>query len=355
MDDYLSPIISVKHSDAISEASSVTSAVKLPPLLSLFSGAGGLDLGFHQAGFQTALALDIDKSAIESFNKNIEPEVGIVADLCAIKAQGVLELLKTRIPVGSSIGIIGGPPCQGFSVANPKSLVDDPRNQLPFVYLSIVSLLSKNYDIPFIVLENVAGIRSSKHAVTYQKLLTRIKNLGYYLNEFVLDASAFGVPQVRKRVLLVGIKKVKGQKEKTIKLSPSNEVITVREAIGQLGEPTFFSKNLDSKDFPHHHNHWTMKPKSEKFRNTSTATGRSFRRIEWDKPSKTIAFGHREILVHPSGTRRLSIYEAMLLQGFPENFRLYGTLSAQVTQVSNAVPPPLAKAIASSLLPILTA
>lgn len=353
MDDYLSPIISIKHSDSIPEFA--IPDVQLPSLLSLFSGAGGLDLGFHQAGFKTALALDIDASAIESFNKNIEPEVGVVADLCKIKAKGVLQLFKTRVPLGSSIGIIGGPPCQGFSFANARSLADDPRNQLPFVYLSIVSLLSKNYNIPFIVLENVAGIRASKHAVTYQKLLNRIKKLGYHLNEFVLDASEFGVPQVRKRVLLVGIKKIKGQKEKPVKLSPSNETITVREAIGQLAEPTFFSKNLNSNDFPHHHNHWTMKPKSEKFKKPSTASGRSFRRIEWDKPSKTIAFGHREILVHPSGTRRLSIYEAMLLQGFPSNFRLYGTLSAQVTQVSNAVPPPLAKAIASSLLPILAA
>ena len=81
----------------------------------------------------------------------------------------------------------------------------------------------------------------------------------------------------------------------------------------------------------------------------SDQTGRSFRRLKWDQPSPTVAYGHREIHVHPSGRRRLSIYEAMLLQGFPDEFVLEGNLSAQVEQVSNAVPPPLARSLATAI------
>src|SRR5262249_46639336 len=80
-----------------------------------------------------------------------------------------------------------------------------------------------------------------------------------------------------------------------------------------------------------------------------TALGRSFRMLEWDKPSPTIAYGHREVHVHPNGRRRLSVYEALLLQGFPSEYELVGSLSAQISQVSEAVPPPLARAIAGSI------
>lgn len=94
-----------------------------------------------------------------------------------------------------------------------------------------------------------------------------------------------------------------------------------------------------------------MRPVSKRFHQPGGAdrAGRSFRRLEWDKPSPTVAYGHREIHVHPEGRRRLSIYEAMLLQGFPEEFVLEGTLSSQVEQVSNAVPPPLAQSLATAI------
>ena len=108
---------------------------------------------------------------------------------------------------------------------------------------------------------------------------------------------------------------------------------------------------MEKTAIPHHENHWTMRPLSKRFSRPGGAdrAGRSFRRLEWDKPSPTVAYGHREIHVHPDGCRRLSIFEAMLLQGFPEDFVLEGTLSSQVEQVSNAVPPPLARALAKAI------
>ncbi|MHB6981486.1 DNA cytosine methyltransferase, partial [Klebsiella pneumoniae] len=106
-----------------------------------------------------------------------------------------------------------------------------------------------------------------------------------------------------------------------------------------------------TSDIKYHPNHWTMCPKSMRFKNPELLDNktRSFRTISWDKPSPTIAYGNREIYVHPEKKRRLSIFESMLLQGFPKEFVLKGTLSQQVTQISNAVPPPMAKQIAASI------
>jgi len=123
---------------------------------------------------------------------------------------------------------------------------------------------------------------------------------------------------------------------------------SLREAIGDLDSPAFFSRSLTHDQIPVHPNHWTMQPRSPRFAQdvSKWKNGRSFRRTFWDKPSPTIAFGHREIHIHPNCARRLSIFEAMLLQGFPMSFVLKGTLSQQAEMVSNAVPPPLARSVA---------
>lgn len=135
----------------------------------------------------------------------------------------------------------------------------------------------------------------------------------------------------------------------TLKSESAN--LTVRSVIADLPEPAFFSRTIKRSEIPFHENHWTMRPVSIRFSQPGGAnrSGRSFRRLEWDKPSPTVAYGHREIHVHPDGRRRLSIFEAMLLQGFPPDFVLEGTLSAQVEQVSNAVPPPLAESLATAI------
>jgi DNA (cytosine-5)-methyltransferase 1 len=128
-------------------------------------------------------------------------------------------------------------------------------------------------------------------------------------------------------------------------------VRTVRDAIWGLPEPVYFSRKGEQARSEIHPNHWTMLPVSQKFsRKTAVTNGRSFQSLSWDKPSRTVAYGNREIHIHPSGSRRLSIFEAMLLQGFPRDFEMTGNLSEQVTQVSNAVPPPVAKAVAAKLM-----
>lgn len=321
----------------------------LPRVVSLFCGAGGLDWGFHQEGFQIPLAIDISDAAVRTHKKNFSSTHSVAADLIQLQPLGVYKLVREKVPEGSRIGVIGGPPCQGFSRANTTSQADDPRNELPQLYLKIVERLKKAYTVEFVVFENVLGIRDKKHAATYKALVDGLDRLGFDVTEKELCALDFGVPQNRRRIVLSAMRKKQGYGE--VRPEKKTGLKTVREAIGKLATPKYFDRTLTPADIPVHANHWTMQPKSPRFSDPDGdyADGRSFKRLAWDEASPTVAFGHREIHIHPSGTRRLSIYEAMLLQGFPESFVLEGNLSEQVEQVSNAVPPPLGKSIAAAV------
>lgn len=321
----------------------------LPKIVSLFSGAGGLDLGFKEAGFTISVAIDASNAAIRTHRKNFPRTAAMVGDLTKLLPQGVVNQVSAKLAPGQRIAVIGGPPCQGFSRANTGSQSNDPRNGLPKLYLDIVKELQRLYTVEFIVFENVLGIRDKKHAQTYRSLIQGISGLGFDVTEKELCSTDFGVPQNRRRIVLSGMRS--GQGYSQVKPRRRQGKKTVREAIGDLNAPAYFRFGLEPKDIPVHPNHWTMRPKSPRFEtpDTKTGDGRSFKRLNWDAPSPTIAFGHREIHVHPDGRRRLSIYEALLLQGFPKTFVLEGNLSEQVEQVSNAVPPPLARSVAQAV------
>jgi DNA (cytosine-5)-methyltransferase 1 len=176
-----------------------------------------------------------------------------------------------------------------------------------------------------------------------------LEEIGLTVFEEELQALWFGVAQLRPRVFVVGIRNPTNSLEVRRPMSVRNA--TVRDAIGSLSAPAFFRRGIDPDTIPLHRNHWTMNPKSKRFaapEKVSSST-RSFKRLRWDYPSPTVAYGHREIHVHPTGTRRLSVFEAMRLQGFPDRYVLEGNLSEQVTQVSNAVSPPVAFAIAQAI------
>lgn len=323
--------------------------IALPKIVSLFAGAGGLDLGFKDAGFTIAVAIDLAPGAIRTHKRNFPKTHSVVGDLIKLQPIGVLELVKNVIPPGERIAVIGGPPCQGFSRANVASLANDPRNKLPKLYVEIVQTLQKIYTVEFIVLENVLGIRDRKHIATFNALKSDLKELQLDVTEHELCAVDFGVPQNRRRIILSGVRTGQGYGE--IKPRKRSGFKTVRDVIEGLPQPTYFQYGLDPQTFPAHPNHWTMQPKAPRFANPEahSGDGRSFKRLNWDGASPTIAFGHREIHVHPDGKRRLSIYEALLIQGFPSSFVLEGNLSEQVEQVSNAVPPPLARSVANAV------
>lgn len=324
-------------------------SLNLPTLISLFSGAGGLDLGFQQAGFEVAFASDNEPAAIESHRKNFPHTVAMAADIKDLTGSAISAALGTKLPAGSRIGIIGGPPCQGFSRANTRSIASDPRNLLPQVYLRVVEELQEIYDVEFVLFENVLGIKDKKHEESFQGILSRFEGLGLTSNVTTYKAELYGVPQRRRRVIISAFQSPSAALSfRAIESHTSDTALTVRDAIGGFPEPTYFRPG-PSEPNEFHANHWTMVPRSRKFTDgTITSATRSFRLLQWDRPSPTVAYGNREIHVHPSGHRRLSVFEAMQLQGFPADFVLTGTLSAQVQQVSNAVPPPLARALAAA-------
>jgi DNA (cytosine-5)-methyltransferase 1 len=317
-------------------------------VLSLFCGAGGLDLGFELAGYDVRLSIDRSPSAIATHRKNFGAKKSVEADLDAMGPEGVCEALKQRVPLGARIGIIGGPPCQGFSRANTGSYTTDPRNSLVELYVRIIQRLNRDFIIDFVVFENVLGIKDRKHRLTFESLQSGLENIGLSVTSHECCALDHDVPQTRRRVLVTGIAKEKGPLTK-IPHRPGKK--TIRESIGHLRAPVYFRHGLLPDEIPIHPNHWTSRPRSKRFSTplTEWKPTRSFKRTYWSKPSPTIAFGHREIHVHPCGKRRLSIYEAMLIQGFPETFVLTGNLTQQVEQVSNAVPPPLAYSVAESI------
>ncbi|KAF0220414.1 MAG: hypothetical protein FD174_1315 [Geobacteraceae bacterium] len=318
------------------------------PVVSLFSGAGGLDLGFGQAGFQTIFAADYNSAAVNTFNANSGyRNIARQLDLSTVSIHNILNMIED---VGiKPVGAIGGPPCQGFSRGNNRSSADDPRNVLPLKYAELIAGLRDKFDIDFFVFENVPGLRDTKHAETYTLLKQSLDHAGFALFEDELDSSRFSIPQIRRRVIFVGINRVKYPDIDFSFPTGRAHQRTIRDAIGHLPEPVFFSRHLTPDQIPFHKNHWTMVPKSRKFIEGIEPGGRSFKRLCWNEKSPTVAYGHREIHVHPDGKRRLSIYEAMLLQGFPKKYLLTGNLSAQVEQISNAVPPPVAKAIALAI------
>jgi DNA (cytosine-5)-methyltransferase 1 len=322
-------------------------------VVSLFSGAGGLDLGFTQAGFQTSVAFDSMPAAVRTFKHNF-PGVAVVEDdLTSLGPIGVANEVAERIEEGTAVGIIGGPPCQGFSTANTGSRGDDPRNQLPVLFVDIVRRLQMRFDVRFVVFENVLGITHQKHAAVMAQLVDGLLGLDFVVAERKLTATEFGVAQRRTRLLVTATP----TEASVFPHEPERETGSpnVRAALKAIAsEPAFFARSLTPGDIPLHPNHWTMNPKSRRFAQpVGKRDGRSFKRLIWDDPSPTIAFGHREIPIHPDGHRRISLYEAQLLQGFPSTFEFLGNFSDQAELISNAVPPPVAKAIAHSFAQVM--
>lgn len=328
------------------------------PLISLFCGPGGLDLGFNQVGFQTLYASDISPSAVRTHRWNHPEANAVQQDIRTLSIDDLLSAWTERSPGRPPVGVIGGPPCQSFSYANTSQSEDDDRHSLPGHYARLLSGLNERVGLDFFVFENVLGL-IGKHREKYEHFKCLFESAGFVITEQVLEAWQFGVPQLRPRVFVVGLNRDRfGGRSFEFPQPTHTQPRTVRDAIGHLRDhpPAFFTKELRAhpERIPVHPNHWTTNPKSPKFTDgtfsVSGKVGKSFAVLDWNKPSLTVAYGHREIHIHPDGQRRLSIFEAMLLQGFPSSYRMCGTLSDQITLVSEVVSPPVAKRIAEAIV-----
>jgi DNA (cytosine-5)-methyltransferase 1 len=205
-------------------------------------------------------------------------------------------------------------------------------------YAAILRELNAAFNLDFFVFENVLGLRHKRHDEQFKHFKRLFAAAGFRIFESELNAYDFGVAQIRRRLFVVGLNSRKYPSVEFAFPLGRRKKRNVRDIIENLPKPMFFDRAASQMAIPFHPNHWCMVPRSKRFFNGSLKegdlTGRPFRVLKWDAPSWTVAYGHREVHVHPSAKRRLSVYEAMLLQGFPPEYELCGTLSDQIRLVS---------------------
>jgi len=358
----------------------------------LFCGAGGFSEGFKRAGFDCAYAVDFDAQAIETFSHNhpsVASEQKDIRELSGDAIRSFAGLQKGEVDV-----LVGGPPCQGFSLAGTR-LPDDPKNRLVLDYLRIV----KELEPKFFVFENVSGIVSMSGGAVIQVLKNEFQALGYKLAFGLLNAANFGVPQARPRFIIIG--RLDG-KEPTLPVPTHREVkvdgqetlwdmrsmVSVSEAFSDLpevlqGEGTEEALHVNgaNNEYQKHrrglrkigfvYNHRATRH-SEAITSrysmiqpgqTNASLPLELRtkktnvfRLHPDSPSRTVTCNFRTDLLHPWLPRGLTVREAARLQSFDDDYCFFGNLTrkarwvTQDDQVGNAVPPLLAEAIAHHIL-----
>lgn len=302
--------------------------------VSLFCGAGGLDIGFEQAGFKTIWANDFDKDACKTHQNWSRAKV-VCGDIAKVDV--------TEIP--DSDIILGGFPCQGFSLSGPRK-IDDSRNVLYKHYVRIV----KAKQPKIFVGENVKGLLTMANGDIFEAIKEEFSQCGYNVFLQLVNARYFGVPQDRERVIIVGIRKDLGINDFSIPV-PKNKRMTMREALAGMPEPS-------PDDI-------CNAPYSSRFMSRNRKRG-------WDDVSYTIPAMAKQVTLHPSSpdmekmgtdlwrfgndglTRRFSWQEAAVIQTFPRDLKFEGDLVSKYKQIGNAVPVKLAEYVATLLYAILT-
>jgi DNA (cytosine-5)-methyltransferase 1 len=319
-------------------------------IISLFSGCGGLDLGFTNAGFNVIWANEYDKDIWNTYELN-HPHTDLDRrDLRQIKSEDIPDC----------VGIIGGPPCQSWSEAGAGRGINDSRGQLFYDYIRIL----KEKQPLFFLAENVSGILADKHADAFTNILDRMKDTGYDIAYKLLNSKNFKVPQDRKRVIIIGYREDLGG----IFDFPQelDRIFTLRDAIHDLQsiEPfkTSRAPNLDNLIIPNH----------EYLDMGFSSIYMSRNRVRsWNEPSFTIQAGGRHAPIHPQANkmrfveqdkfqfdpnslfpyRRLSVRECARIQTFPDKFIFkYNDIADGYKMIGNAVPVNMAEIIASKIL-----
>lgn len=297
-------------------------------VVSLFSGAGGLDLGFIMAGHEIIWANDLYGDAVETYKKNIGNHI-ICEDISKVHSEDIPDCDI----------VIGGFPCQGFSVANTKRHVGDERNEL---YKQLIRII-KAKNPKFFLAENVKGLTNLAKGEVFKMILSDFTALGYRVKYKVLNAADYGVPQTRQRVIIIGVRN--DINWEYIYPSPTHSQkgdfglpkwVSVSEALAPIPDPD------KPNNIP---NHTYSKYKL----NINGYIGH--RLLDPDKPAPTVTArgdskGGVVIHPHPNGQRRMSCRELATVQSFPMDFEFYGNNSSVYRQIGNAVPPLLGYAVA---------
>lgn len=341
-------------------------------VLDLFCGCGGLSYGFILAGFDVVMGVDNDEPSLETFKANHKGAKALNIDLYDKNFIKQLELnLTEKVDV-----IVGGPPCQGFSLTGPRDF-DDRRNKL---YLAALSSI-KHFKPKAFVIENVPGLVHMYNGEVKDEIIKRCEKLGYRVGAKILTSADYGVPQLRRRVFFVGIRKDLGIFNFPKPKVNSSHYVTTSEAIGDLPSrekkvgqeidryhkqpKTKYQKFIrDGSTILYNHvaSQHTQKiieviaqvPDGGNYKDLPNGVGehRNFHeawtRYSSNKPSKTIDTGHRNHF-HYKWNRIPTVRENARLQSFPDTFIFKGSRTNQQKQVGNAVPPLMAKAVAENI------
>ena len=344
----------------------------------LFSGAGGLSKGFMDAGYRVAVGVDNDEAALKTFAFNHDSAVAVNADL---SKQETFDAIRKTVGDNAIDVIIAGPPCQGFSLTGPRNF-DDPRNKL---YLAVIEMVRQFRPKGFII-ENVPGMATMYEGHIKDEVLRRFKAMGYNIDCKILCAADYGVPQIRKRLIFMGIRNDIGSPSFPKPTVDKDHYVTCRDAIddlpsreNELGyeedqyttEPkTDYQKQMRGNcNTLYNHvatNHKqfvkdtiALVPEGGNYKDLPDGWGESrkfheaWTRYHGDLPSRTIDTGHRNHF-HYKYNRVPTIRENARLQSFPDDFVFLGTKTQQNRQVGNAVPPLLGQALAIQLKEIIT-
>ncbi|TCP80817.1 DNA (cytosine-5)-methyltransferase 1 [Rhizobium sp. PP-CC-2G-626] len=316
----------------------------------LFAGAGGFSTGMRMAGFHTSLSLDFEQDAVDTFKAN-HP----VGNLISWKASAEI-FTATALGFANGIDVVvGGPPCQAFSDAGRKDPLDK-RARLFEHYVRLLKIADRQCAGPYaFVFENVEGLARRRSGNDLREIQKALAGCGYHLSTRVLDASEFGVPQRRRRLIIVGSRFPGFRFPQPIAIE---ERKTLRDAIGDLPPPTETGEvEIDGRIVTGHKiiNH---SPEVLRLISRIPEGGRlydlhlpdapkafrgSYARLAWDRPSQTITRSFSKPssarCIHPEQHRGLTIREAARLQSFPDDFVFHGTDESVRLQIGNAVPP----------------
>lgn len=320
-------------------------------IASFFSGAGGLDQGFSEAGFNTIWANEYDRAIAPTFQVN-HPNA-------ELHVRSITEILPSEIP--DVDGFIGGPPCQSWSAAGAKRGIEDPRGQLFFSYIDLVGAKQPK----FFVAENVTGILHERNREALNRILKEFNKHNYRVSYGTLNASNYGVAQDRKRVIFVGYRE--DFNAEFSRPPQSNTLLTLRAALRGLDATqavpvTNSESNLSELGINNHH-YFDGKHFSPIYMSRNRV--RSF-----EERSFTVQASASHAPIHPSAPamvkvakdlyqfapgnessyRRFSVRECARIQGFPDTYKfLYSSINNGYKMIGNAVPVPLAKAIAEQI------
>ena len=301
-------------------------------IISLFSGAGGLDLGLIQAGNTVIWANDIDKDAVATYKENIGDH--IVCD--DIKNIDISTLPDADV-------VVGGFPCQGFSQANRLRTLEDDRNQLYRFFYNTIKLKQPR----FFIAENVKGILSLGKGEAIKQIVADFEAAGYITSVNLVNMANYGVPQTRQRVIIIGQRVDLGEELRFVFPQPTHSKngelqkwVSIKEAIDHFPDP-------DKENNVLNHIYSAYKVEYRNF------TGH--RETDPYKPSPTVlARGNGKggvcAIPHYNGKRRLTIRESASVQTFPEDFHFIGTMNSCYRQIGNAVPVMFARKLGTELM-----